>query len=238
MPAAKGTLFLIPTNLSEPIDPERILPAAHLAIVRRLDVFIAENAKSARAFLNAVDIGRPVSTVRITELTHRTRAQETGALLSPALQGQDVGLMSEAGAPGVADPGALLVDAAHREGIRVVPLVGPSSILLALMAAGLNGQNFAFHGYLPADGAGRVRAIADLERDSRKFRRTQLFIETPYRNQVLFEDLLKTLSASTVVCVAVDLTGSTEHILRATVGELRRTRPSLPKTPAMFLFQA
>ncbi len=237
-PSAAGSLILVPTNLSTPFEPAATLPANHLALIRGLSHVVAENAKSARAFLKAVDIGRPLAELDIREIDAHTPRDELTRLLKPALGGADVGLMSEAGAPAVADPGAALVEAAHRAGIRVVPLIGPSAILLALMASGLNGQNFTFHGYLPADSPGRVKAIAELERESKSKRRTQLFIETPYRNQALFADLLKTLGPSTRLCVAIDLTGHTERIIQGAVGELRRAAPELPKTPAMFLFQA
>ncbi len=234
----KGSLILVPTNLSTPFDPQATLPSVHLSIVRGLTHIVAENAKSARAFLKAVDMGRPMVEIKIREISSRTPLAEITSFLEPARQGANVGLMSEAGAPAVADPGAVLVDAAHRTGIRVMPLIGPSAILLALTASGLNGQNFAFHGYLPSDPSGRAKAITDLERDSKAKHRTQLFIETPYRNQVLLADLLKTLGASTRLCIAIDITGPAERIIQATVDELRRKPPEVPKAPAMFLFQA
>lgn len=235
---AAGALILIPTNLTTPFDPASTLPAAHLATVKSISHFVVENAKSARAFLKAIDIGRPLMDIRIDEIDARTPEGDLAKFLEPTRGGFDVGLMSEAGAPAVADPGAALVDAAHRAKVRVVPLIGPSAILLALMASGLNGQNFAFQGYLPSDTAGRVKAIQDLERESKAKRRTQLFIETPYRNQVLLADLLKTLAPGTRLCIAIDVTGQSERIVQATVAELRRAPPELAKIPAMFLFQA
>ena len=235
---AEGALILIPTNLTTPFDPASTLPAAHLATVRSISHFVAENAKTARGFLKTIDIGRPLMDIRIDEIDARTSGDDLAKFLEPVQGGLDVGLMSEAGAPAVADPGATLVDAAHRAKVRVVPLIGPSALLLALMASGLNGQNFAFHGYLPPDTAGRVKTIQDLERESKARRRTQLFIETPYRNQALLADLLKTLAPGTRLCIAIDLTGQNERIVQASVAELRRAPPELAKIPAMFLFQA
>lgn len=233
-----GSLILIPTNLATPFDPASTLPVAHLATVRSTSRFVAENAKTARAFLKAVDMGRPMVEIHIDELRANTPATDLVRFLEPIREGIDVGLMSEAGAPAVADPGAALVEAAHRASVRVVPLIGPSAILLSVMASGLNGQNFAFHGYLPSDPAGRVKSIQELERESKSRRCTQLFIETPYRNQVLLADLLKTLAPTTRLCIAIDLTGNSERIVQASVADLRRAPPQLPKAPAMFLFQA
>lgn len=233
-----GTLYLIPTNLSETFSPAAILPAEVVAIATRLDTYLAENAKSARAFLRGIGLARPLVEVHIAEIGLRSRPADMDELLRPLLEGKDAGLVSEAGAPGVADPGAAVVASAHERGIRVVPLVGPSSLLLALMASGLNGQRFAFHGYLPTQPAERVRAIAELERESRLRGMTQLFIETPYRNGALLADLLKTLSPDTVLCIAADLTGPAERVVRGRVADLRRAPPDPGKIPAMFLFLA
>ncbi|HEX4859298.1 MAG TPA: SAM-dependent methyltransferase, partial [Usitatibacteraceae bacterium] len=178
---SRGTLFLIPSNLSEPVDAGAILPATALETARRLRHFVAENAKSARAFLKAVGTPHPIAELDIREWPRQADAAAMQALLGPALAGEDLGLLSEAGAPAVADPGALLVAAAHQAGIVVRPLVGPSSILLGLMACGFNGQKFAFHGYLPQDKAARVARIRELEQESRRKGMTQVFIETPYR---------------------------------------------------------
>jgi len=199
-----GTLYLIPVPLG-PVAPETCLPADTLAVARRLDTFVAERAKTARAHLKAMGHPRPLQELAISELNEHTPAGEIAALLAPLKTGKDVGLMSEAGCPAVADPGAELVRAAHREGIAVVPLVGPSSILLALMSSGLGGQRFCFHGYLPAKEPERTQKIRELEKAARKDKSTQLFIETPYRSAGLLEALAATLSADTPVSVGADL---------------------------------
>ena len=162
-----GSLFLIPTSLAEPVLAGAILPQEVIAVARRLNHYIAENAKTARAFLKSIGIGRPLAEISIAELNEHTPAEALNALLAPLLAGHDVGLVSEAGAPGVADPGAIVVALAHRHRIAVMPLVGPSSILLGLMASGLNGQKFAFHGYLPQEKQARIAAIRALETESR-----------------------------------------------------------------------
>lgn len=232
---APGTLFVIPTNLSEPFAPARILPQEVIAIALRLDFYIAENAKTARAFLKSLGIARPLQEVSIRELKERTGKDELAEMLKPLLAGNDVGLVSEAGAPGVADPGAAVVRMAHQHHINVMPLVGPSSILLALMASGLNGQKFAFHGYLPQEKTARVKAIQELERESRQRHMTQLFIETPYRNHALLADLIATLSPATRLCVACDLTGSAQSIIQQPVAAWRNAPIDARKAPALFL---
>jgi 16S rRNA (cytidine1402-2'-O)-methyltransferase len=232
--SALGTLYLIPTPLG-PAELDTLLPPAVLAVVRRLDCFVAENAKTARAFLKAAGVERPLAQIRIDELNEHTRAEAVPALLEPLLAGHDTGLVSEAGAPGVADPGALLVRAAHANGIAVRPLVGPSSILLGLMASGLDGQRFAFHGYLPVDSAERSKRLRELEAASRRDRMTQIFIETPYRNPAFFESLLA-LAPQTRLCVARELATPEEWIATDTVaGWKKRPRPELGKRPAVFM---
>lgn len=233
-----GTLYLIPSNLSEPFEPAQILPATVVATALRLNHFIAENAKTARAFLKGLGLGRPMQEISIRELSNKTPDDALAEMIAPLMAGLDVGLVSDAGAPGVADPGALVVAMAYRRGIAVVPLVGPSSILLGLMASGLNGQSFAFHGYLPQDKTARVNAIATLERESHQRNMTQLFIETPYRNQAIFADLLATLAPSTYLCVARDLTGCSEYIRTISVGEWRKQSLVMEKLPTLFLFLA
>ncbi len=233
-----GTLYLIPTNLSEPFSSTRILPADVIAVACGMNHFIAENAKSARAFLRGMGVTRPLIEISIIELDKHHQSTDLTALLAPLLAGHDVGLVSEAGAPAVADPGALVVAAAHRAGISVRPLVGPSSILLALMASGLNGQSFAFHGYLPHDKQGRSRSILALEQESSEKRMTQMFIETPYRNQSMLQDLVATLAATTTLCVATDLTGNNECIVSQKISHWRSSASGVEKLPAMFLFLA
>ena len=239
-----GTLYLVPVNLAAPFSVDGILPRDVAATTRSLSHFIVENAKSARAFLKAIGTTRPLADLAIIELDkHRdATAADIAAWLAPLRAGHHVGLMSEAGAPGVADPGADVVAAAHAAGIVVRPLVGPSSLLLALMASGLNGQSFAFHGYLPQDRAVRTRQLLKLEKQSREERRTQIAIETPYRNAALFDDLLKALSPDTRLCIAADLTGAHEFILTRSIAQWRAPMQVAPpfaeRVPAMFLFLA
>ncbi len=233
-----GSLYLIPSNLSDPFTPTQILPATVIATAIRLNHYVAENAKSARAFLKGIGVVRPMAQISIQQLNSQTRADTLTQMIAPLLAGHDVGLVSEAGAPGVADPGALLVALAHQHGIAVVPLVGPSSILLGLMASGLNGQTFAFHGYLPQDKAARADVIVALERESRQRNMTQLFIETPYRNQALYADLLATLAPSTQLCVARDLTGNHEYVRTSRVADWRIQTLVIEKLPTLFLFLA
>ena len=221
-------LYAIPTPLGGA--PQDALPAPALATIRSLGDFVVENAKSARAFLGA--IGMPVRELSIVAI------DEKRDLLLPLREGRPLGLLSEAGCPAIADPGAELVEAAHREGFRVVPLVGPSSITLALMASGLEGQRFAFCGYLPKDAAERSQRIKQLEQRSRRERETEIFIETPYRNDALFSALLEGCAPATRLCVAADLTLATESIRTQTVAEWRQARSAVGKRPAVFLLLA
>ena len=221
-------LYAIPTPLGG--SPEAALPASSIATVRSLRDFVAENAKSARAFLGA--LGMPVR-----ELNIRVIDDEPDPL-APLRAKRSMGLLSEAGCPAIADPGAALVEAAHREGFRVVPLVGPSSIVLALMASGLEGQRFAFCGYLPRENLDRSRKIRALEQRSKREKETQIFIETPYRNDALFAALLASCAAGTRLCVAADLTLSGESILTKTIGEWRRAKAAIGRRPAVFLLLA
>ena len=199
-----GTLYLIPVPLG-PVSPETCLPPDTLAVARRLDYFVVERAKTARAHLKAMSHPQPIQALHLEELNEHTPAAAILPLLTPLKAGHDVGLLSEAGCPAVADPGAALVMAAHRANIPVVPLIGPSSILLALMASGLGGQRFAFHGYLPAKEPERSQVIRELEKTARKEKSTQLFIETPYRSAALLEALATTLSPETLISVGADL---------------------------------
>lgn len=239
-PRKTGTLYLIPTHLSQATDANtaHVLPPAVLATAVGLSHYIAENAKTARAFLKAIGIKRPVSEISIVELDKHAKSDDDSLLMAPLLRGEDVGLVSEAGAPAVADPGALVVAAAHQAGIAVKPLVGPSAILLALMASGLNGQSFAFHGYLPQDRAARIKRMQQLEQESRQQMRTQMFIETPYRNQALLDDLLATLNPTTRLCIGTDLTGELESIRTRPLSAWLSQPPALAKLPTMFLFLA
>lgn len=241
-----GTLYLIPNSLGPGL-LESVIPEPVRAKTASLDCFIAENAKTARAFLKLVGTTHPLQTVlqeiRISELNVNTRADELPALLEPLLQGKDVGLLSEAGVPAVADPGADLVRLAHQNRIPVKPLVGPSSLLLALMASGLNGQSFAFHGYLPTDADQRAARIRQLEQRSRQEKQTQIFIETPYRNDAMLEALATHCSGNTLVCVATDLTLEAEAVRTTSAQQWKKEiaagkTPDFRKKPTVFLFLA
>lgn len=236
-----GTLYLIPNTLGDGDDAAlaAVLPAPVRERAGTLASYIGENAKTTRAFLKRVGTTRPIQEIEIRELNVNTPAGEVDKLLAPLLAGIDTGLVSEAGVPAVADPGALLVRRAHERGIKVVPLVGPSSILLALMASGLNGQSFAFHGYLPVDANERTKKLRELEQISRKGKQTQIFIETPYRNKSMLDALLATCAPSTLVCVAADLTLPSETIVSRAVAEWKKKpTPELHKRPAIFLLLA
>jgi 16S rRNA (cytidine1402-2'-O)-methyltransferase len=199
-----GTLYLIPVPLG-PVSPDACLPPDTLAVARRLDHFVVERAKTARAHLKAMGHPQPIQSLHIEELNEHTPTAAIPQLLAPLKAGHDIGLLSEAGCPAVADPGAALVMAAHGANIPVVPLIGPSSILLALMASGLGGQRFAFHGYLPAKEPARSQTIRELEKTARREKATQLFIETPYRSAVLLDALATVLSPDTLISVGADL---------------------------------
>ena len=233
-----GRLYLVPAWLSEDTPPADTVPAAVLQRVRTLERFIVEDAKSARRYLAACGHPKPMRELAFEELNEHTPDSAIPALLEPVVAGADAGVLSEAGVPAVADPGAKLVAAAHARGIAVVPMVGPSSILLALMASGLDGQRFRFAGYLPADAAARKAAIGELERQSARNRETQIFIETPYRNDAMLQELVATLRGETRLAVAVDLTASTEWIRSARVSEWKSGVPQVGKRPAIFLLLA
>jgi 16S rRNA (cytidine1402-2'-O)-methyltransferase len=236
-----GILYLIPNTLGEGSADAlaAVLPAAVQARASKLAYYIGENAKTTRTFLKKTGTERPIQEVEIRELNINTSASEIERLLAPIHNGMDAGLISEAGCPAVADPGALLVRRAHEQGVKVVPLVGPSSILLALMASGLNGQSFAFHGYLPVDATERAKRLRELEQQSRQMKQTQIFIETPYRNRALLDTLLAICAPSTLVCVAADLTLDTEIIVSRPAANWKKAPlPDLHKRPAIFLLLA
>jgi 16S rRNA (cytidine1402-2'-O)-methyltransferase len=236
--AASGRLYLVP-NLLGAVPPEHVLPARTIDVARALSHFVVENAKPARAFLKSLVPMRPIQEITIDELGDEPSPERCRALLAPARDGHDIGLVSDAGCPGVADPGARLVAAAHADRIAVVPLVGPSSLLLALMASGMNGQAFAFHGYLPVKPDARAAAIRALEAASQRTGAAQLFIETPYRNTALIEALAATCATTTRLAVAVDLTLATEEIAVRAIGEWRRIDAArYAKRPAIFILQA
>lgn len=229
----KGKLYLIPTPLGE--HAAHTIPAYAIDVIQNLDIFIVERAKTARHFIKAVCPTKSLD-LNLLELNEHTPSAAITSFLDAAEQGKDIGLMSEAGCPGVADPGAAVVALAHQKGIEVIPLVGPSSILLALMASGMNGQSFCFHGYLSAKKPELEKDLKRLEQLSAKFKQTQLFIEAPYRNSNVLETALKTLSPQTQFCIAVDLTLETQWIKNQTIQQWRKAAiPDLHKRPAIFL---
>ena len=229
-----GTLYLIPTALGGD-DAKTILPESTLSKLSTLTHFLVENPKSARWFLKASGYPHPLQDVRMQTLNEHTPETAFPELLLPLQNGQDCGLLSEAGCPAVADPGAMLVRCAHGRGIRVTPLVGPSAILLALMASGLNGQRFAFHGYLPVEREKRRKKLRELESESQRADRTQIFIETPYRNENAFRAIVDACGEDTLVCLATDLTLASESVRTQSVGAWRKAPPDLNRRPTVFL---
>lgn len=229
-----GTLFLLPSPIAEGTAPQVISPRM-LAQLPHLRFFLAEDVRTARRLLSSLKIYPSIEALQFEVLDKDTPDDQLPALLRPALRGEDMGLLSEAGCPGVADPGARAVAFAHRNGIKVVPLVGPSAILLALMSSGLNGQQFSFHGYLPVEQRELILKIQMLEAESKAKGQTQLFIETPYRNQSLFMQLVKTLHPDTMLGFALDLTGDREQIETKAVADWRKTERTFPKLPCVFL---
>jgi 16S rRNA (cytidine1402-2'-O)-methyltransferase len=229
-----ANLYLVPNVLSD-ADWQTVLPANVYRVLTDTRFFIVENIRTARRFMKQVNKEIYIDQLTFFELNKHTQASEIPAFLEPLEKGEDVAVISEAGCPGIADPGAEIVKLAHLKSISVVPLVGPSSILLSLMASGLNGQNFAFNGYLPVQSGARSKAISKLEKKAKIERQTQIFIETPYRNNQLIADLLKTCSASTLLCIAANITAENEFISTKTIAEWKKNTPDLHKQPAIFL---
>jgi 16S rRNA (cytidine1402-2'-O)-methyltransferase len=238
---AFGTLYLIPTTLGD-YDPALVLPAPVLERLRGIKRFVVEETRTARRFLSAAGLKGHIGELEFKELNEHTKPSEIEGFMNMFTDASgnptDVGLITEAGLPAVADPGALLVDLCHRHGVRVVPMVGPSSLMLALMASGLNGQSFAFLGYLPAKTDERRRAILDVEKRSSQLHQTQIFIETPYRNDSMMADLLHTLSPATMLTIAADITTENEYIDTKSVKEWRKAVPAIGKRPCVFLILA
>ena len=232
-----GTLYLIPTVLGESA-LGTVIPSEVQLRVRTLDYFVAENPKTARAYLKHIGMAKPLQQLQITTLNEHTPEDALTELAAPLLAGHDMGMMSEAGCPGVADPGAKLVRYAHLHAIRVIPLVGPSAILLGLMASGLNGQSFVFHGYLPVAPLAREKALRELEKQSRRLQQTQIFIETPYRNMKLMHSIIDVCSAETLLCVATDITLASEDIRTQSVALWRKAPPAVDRRPSVFLLLA
>ena len=232
-----GILYLVPAPLGH-ADISLVTPQGVKRIVANLDTFIVENAKTARQYLARLELATPLQRIQLLVLNEHTPPEELTTLLKPLLSGKNVGLMSEAGCPAVADPGAALVNLAHANRIRVVPLAGPSAILLALMASGMNGQRFAFHGYLPVSSEERTKKIAELEKTSKTLDQTEIFIEAPYRNRKLLQSLLETCRETTLLCLATDITLVSENIATKRIGEWKSKLPQINRRPTVFLLYA
>jgi len=232
-----GALYLIPNIISEDTQ-ERVIPTQVKETLQSIHHFLAEDIRTARRYLSSLNIYPSIEALHFQVLNKDTSAQSLGEFMQPIKEGHNMGVISESGCPGIADPGALAVQFAHQHTIQVVPLVGPSSILLALMASGLNGQQFAFHGYLPIDAKEAAKKIKDLERESKTKNQTQIFIETPYRNNAVFDHLLKNLSGSTQLTIALNLTGKDEFVQTQSVANWKQKKSTWPKSPAVFLFLA
>ena len=230
----RAALYLLPSGLGATTVIE-VLPPATLAVIRSLEYFVAESARTARAFLKAAAHPVALQSLHIETLDEHTPVSRMKALLQPLADGHACGLLSEAGCPAVADPGAELVLAAHESGFRVVPLVGPSAPVLALMASGMSGQSFAFHGYLPIEREARAKRLAELEKASHDRDTTQIFIEAPYRNDALFAAIVDTCGPDTLLCLATDLTLPSEAVLTKTVARWKEERPALDRRPTVFL---
>ena len=230
-----GTLYLIPITLGEsPIS--QVIPEYNNTIINEIDVYIVENIKTARRFLKKAGILKPIDELTFFEIDKRSETHNYPTFIKPLAEGKNIGILSEAGCPGVADPGAEIVALAQEKNYKVVPLVGPSSILLSLMASGFNGQSFCFNGYLPIEQKDRINKLKELERIAFRDKQTQLFIETPYRNMPLFKDILSTLNNNSRLCVAVDITSNTEEIYTKTIEDWKKeTKIDLNKRPCIFL---
>lgn len=234
MDSEKGKLYLIPTTLGDN-EPLEVLPLSVKKVIEELDYFIVENEKTARRFIKQITPRKPQPSLTILKLDKYADKLEVRTYLDVCLNGISIGLLSEAGVPAIADPGAEIVKLAHEKDIRVIPLVGPSSIILAMMASGFNGQNFAFNGYLPIDTSERKAAIKGLERLSKEKNQSQIFIETPYRNEKMLADLKTTLTPTAKLCVACDITLNTEYIKTLEIKDWKFENPDLHKRPTIFI---
>jgi 16S rRNA (cytidine1402-2'-O)-methyltransferase len=230
----KGKLYLIPTTLGE-MNPNDVMPLTIKRIIDFIDFYIVENEKTARKFIKSINPEKIQANLKISTLNKHTEITEHYTLISPCLNGINIGIMSEAGCPGVADPGAAIVKMAHEKGIQVIPLVGPSSILLAMMSSGMNGQSFAFNGYLPIDKAEKKSTLKNFEKLSFDKNQSQIFIETPYRNNKLLEDILQALQPNTELCIATDITLPTEYIKTMRVADWKKTKVDLHNRPTIFI---
>jgi len=232
-----GKLYLIPTTIADDTQKSVLSPQVS-DVILHLDYFLVENLRTARRFISSLQLGKQIDQLSFEELTKDSSPADAERMLKPILEGKSAGIISEAGCPGIADPGSLAVQLAHKKGIQVVPLVGPSSIFMALMASGMNGQQFAFHGYLPIDTKEKAQAIKNLELESRKKNQAQIFMETPYRNNKFLADLIGTLSPSTRLCIAKNITAKDESIKTKMVSEWKNNLPDLDKVPVVFILQA
>lgn len=230
----KGNLYLIPVTLGDS-NPADVLPQTVYRSIELLSVFVVENSKDARKFIKAVNPEKKQSELVLFELNKHTDTKEINSFIQPMLEGKDMGLMSDAGCPGVADPGAVVVKMAHEKGIKVIPLVGPSSILMSMMASGMNGQSFTFNGYLPIDKSEKKNALKNLEKWSFERNQSQLFIETPYRNNQIVEDMLQILNPQTRLCIACDISLPTEFIQTKPIALWKKSKPDLHKRPCIFI---
>lgn len=233
----KGKLYLVPITMGEN-NSSQVIPQYVINKTITLRHFVVENIRTSRRFLKTLDKGFPIDETKFLELNKHTSPKQIEGYLGAIEEGYDIGVMSEAGVPGVADPGAVVVEMAHKKNIQVVPFVGPSSILMAIMSSGLNGQNFAFNGYLPIKSPERIKKIKSLENRSRNEEQSQLFIETPYRNNAMLEDLLKTCNPDSLICVAADISLEAEYIKTKPVKVWQKNKPNLNKRPAIFIIQA
>ena len=229
-----GILYLIPTTLGDSLIND-VIPNNVKEIVNSINFYVVENVRTARRYLRKLDINTPIDDLTFFTLNKHTTPDELTQFLVPISKNYNVGVISEAGAPGVADPGADIVKIAHKKNIKIVPLVGPSSILLSLMASGMNGQNFSFLGYIPIKKSERIKKIKIIEKNSFLFNQTQIFIEAPYRNQVLLDDILKNCAAQTMLCIATDITLDTEFIKTKSIVEWQKNIPQINKRPTIFL---
>lgn len=231
-----GKLYLIPTTLGE-TEPLEVMPLSVKKVVEQIDYYVVENEKSARKFIKNICPKKQQPSLKIMLLDKFAQESETKKYLDVCAQGINVGLLSEAGVPAIADPGATIVKLAHQKNIQVVPLVGPSSVLLAMMSSGFNGQNFAFNGYLPIDNSAKRNAIKELEKLSIDKNQSQIFIETPFRNQKMFSELIATLAPNTQLCIATDITLNTEFIKTLCIKDWKNQHPDLHKRPTIFIIQ-
>ena len=230
----KGNLYLIPTPLADN-SLDKLVTADLQNTIKSIDHFLVENIRTSRRYISSLKLSIDIEKLKFSVMDKNTSTEDIGQLCSPLTRGIDMGVLSEAGCPGIADPGNLAVSFAHKNGIKVIPIVGPSSIFMALMASGFNGQNFVFHGYLPIDKQKRAQRIRELENNSKKDAQAQIFMETPYRNNQLLTDLLKVCKPFTRLCIARNITGNDELIATKTIGEWKKFDIDLHKTPAVFL---